>query len=118
MPYTDPGPASAPDYLALNFSMSERDNHIAMRNRLAVRRSLSSQLGQIGIVLTLSVVVRLMLFMNFPVALTADSWDYLSAAGGLYHHADFNSYAMRDLRLPAYPVFLAATYPLTEMRAD
>lgn len=79
---------------------------------------LSSRVCQVAIIVTLSIAVRLILFMNFPVALTADSWDYLSAAEGLYHRADFNSYAFRDIRLPVYPVFLAVTYPLTGMRAD
>lgn len=79
---------------------------------------LSSRVCQFGIIVTLSIAVRLVLFMNFPVALTADSWDYLSAAEGLFHRADFNSFAFRDIRLPAYPAFLAVTYPLTGMRAD
>jgi hypothetical protein len=74
--------------------------------------------GRLSLLILLSVVVRLILYRDFPILLTNDSWDYMTAARDIYQRADFYSDGLRDLRLPGYPTLLALTYPLTQMRSD
>ena len=84
-------------------------NHIRTRN-LPGKMLLS--------IFGLAVLVRIGLFLNFPVFVTEDSPDYLRAAYDLFHNLDFSSIGLRDVRAPGYPLLLAATYPLTGMQSD
>lgn len=63
-------------------------------------------------------VIRLVLFAHLPLMFTDDSWDYLGATYDIMRKADFNSDRLRDVRMPAYPVWLAMTQPLTAMQTD
>jgi hypothetical protein len=64
------------------------------------------------------VAVRIVLYRDLPALVTADSWDYLQAAGNIFRHADFVGPELRDVRLPGYPAVLALTHPLTRLRSD
>jgi hypothetical protein len=62
--------------------------------------------------------IRMLLYQALPAVVPADAWDFLRAARDLYERADFFSSALRDVRLPGYPTFLAVTLPLTGLRSD
>jgi lysophospholipase L1-like esterase len=64
------------------------------------------------------VAVRIVLYRDLPALVTADSWDYLQAAGNIFRHGDFFGPELRDVRLPGYPAVLALTHPLTRLRSD
>ncbi len=68
--------------------------------------------------LMLAVVLRLVLFVYFPAMLTQDSSDYVRAALDIHARLDFNSRWLGDVRMPGYPIFLAAIYPVTGTRSD
>ena len=65
-----------------------------------------------------AIVVRLVIYANFPVFITNDSGDYLSASTSIHNELDFFNEGLRDARLPGYPVFLALIYPLTALNSD
>lgn len=62
--------------------------------------------------------VRVILYHDFPIFLTNDSWDYIKAASDIFHHLNFYGDSLRDVRLPGYPVLLAILYPLTKMHSE
>lgn len=70
------------------------------------------------VVAAAAVSVRLLLCRDLPAIVTNDSWDYIRAADDIRRHLDFFSSALRDVRLPGYPTFLALAAPLTHMRSD
>lgn len=81
-------------------------------------RFLRSYSGRMLLWVSAAVVLRILFFYSFPAFVTNDSWDYVRAAQDIYHHLDFMSPGLRDVRLPGYPTFLALTYPLTGLQSD
>lgn len=81
-------------------------------------RFLRSHSGRMLLWVSAAVVLRIIFFFSFPAFVTNDSWDYLRAAQDIYHHLDFMSPGLRDVRLPGYSTFLALTYPLTGLQSD
>jgi hypothetical protein len=72
----------------------------------------------VSLVVVLAITIRAALYSCFPIFLTEDSGDYLAATHEIYYHQNFQSPALRDWRMPGYPVFLALTYPFTHMQSD
>ncbi len=70
------------------------------------------------VVAAAAVWVRFRLYRELPAIVTNDSWDYIRAADDIRRHLDFFSAALRDVRLPGYPTFLALAAPLTHTRSD
>jgi hypothetical protein len=68
--------------------------------------------------LLLALALRLLLFRHFPALLTNDSPDYIKAAYAIYSRLDFANEWLGDVRMPGYPLFLAALYPVTGTRSD
>jgi hypothetical protein len=68
--------------------------------------------------LVVGLLLRLLLFAHFPALLTNDSPDYIRAGVELFWLGNFDSFSLRDVRMPGYPLFLAALYPLTGVRSD
>ncbi|MDA8019769.1 MAG: hypothetical protein MPN21_20200 [Thermoanaerobaculia bacterium] len=64
-------------------------------------------LGAAGVLVS-AAAVRLLLFLYFPVFLTADSPDYIGAAEHIATSFDFTNERLRDWRQPGYPMFLAS----------
>jgi 4-amino-4-deoxy-L-arabinose transferase-like glycosyltransferase len=69
-------------------------------------------------IILLAILVRVVLFENFPVFVTNDSSDYLLASTDIYSSLDFQNPGLRDARLPGYPIFLALLYPIIQMNSD
>jgi hypothetical protein len=57
-------------------------------------------------ILLIALLIRAILYFEFPIFLTADSWEYLSISEAIYQRLDFFSQGMGDWRLPVYPMFL------------
>src|SRR4051794_22617879 len=74
-----------------------------------------------GVYLLLALVLRALLYRDYPLLLTADSWDYLGATTAIAQRLDFASITgngLRDCRVPGYPVFQAVFFPLTQLQSD
>lgn len=63
-------------------------------------------LAIILILLFVAIFMRGLLFLRFPIMLTADSWDYIDISEDIYNYARFSFYSLGDWRLPMYPLFL------------
>jgi hypothetical protein len=68
--------------------------------------------------LVIFAVLRLLLFVVFPIFLTNDSPDYIIGSDGIYRSLDFNNAGLSTWRSPLYPIVLALSRPLTQMRSD
>jgi hypothetical protein len=62
--------------------------------------------------------LRVTLFLHFPALLTNDSPDYVRGGIEIFWTGNFASFSLRDVRMPGYPMFLAAIYGLTGVRSD
>lgn len=67
----------------------------------------SSHVVILAFILLIGLLIRAILYFDFPIFLTADSWEYLSISEAISQRLDFFSQGMGDWRLPIYPLFLA-----------
>ncbi|MDB5348859.1 MAG: hypothetical protein JWN86_106 [Planctomycetota bacterium] len=80
-----------------------------------------SRLFRMAFYLLLIIAIRVQLFHDFPLLLTADSWDFLHAAKAIAERLDFSDakiIGLRDCRVPGYPIFQATWLPFTCLRSD
>jgi hypothetical protein len=73
---------------------------------------------RLALYLVLAALLRWLLFTRYPALITADSPDYIEAAGDLATRLDFFSQGLGDIRMPGYPLFLAMLYGATGLRTD
>lgn len=88
---------------------------------MAVKNSVVSprrNVPMILLIISAAIIIRGVLFFNFPVFITNDSGDYVSASISIYNELDFFNTGLRDARLPGYPIFLALIYPISDMNSD
>ena len=62
--------------------------------------------------------LRVLLFVAFPIFLTNDSPEYLVGSDGISRRLDFANAGLSTWRSPLYPVVLALSRPLTQMKSD
>jgi hypothetical protein len=68
--------------------------------------------------LLVGLALRIALYLHFPALLTNDSPDYVRGGIEIFWTGNFASFSLRDVRMPGYPMFLAALYGLTGSRSD
>ena len=70
------------------------------------------------LLLALAIGVRIGLHQQLPIFMTQDSGDYLLASADTLRSGDLYTLGLGDWRLPAYPVFLALTWPITRFNSQ
>ena len=66
------------------------------------------------------VAIRAVLWREFPLILTGDSWDFLGATSRIAARLDFSEagVGLRDCRTPGYPAFQAIFSAITELKSS
>ncbi len=79
-----------------------------------------ARLARLALYAVAFVAIRAVLWRDFPLILTGDSWDFLGATSRIADRLDFSDsgVGLRDCRTPGYPVFQAILSPITGLRSS